>query len=138
MNFNNFTRNRTEHGVTLIEAVVAMTVFAILALMAYPIFFNALQALQLNKATTAATQTATALVEQLRAEPNCDTLATIQEKDTSYSSNGINYSVELESRTPCIAGTVIELEIDSTRDSDNTQLFEQTVQVFIYPETGRM
>lgn len=129
-------RNVNDDGVTLVESVMAMIVFAIVALAAYPLLINGIQAASLNNLMTAATVSTESQIEALRANPTCANLDSMLDTPATYTdSRNIAYTVTADG-DECEAGAINSFTFEATRDSDNRVLFRKYVEVLIPPVNG--
>lgn len=129
--------SRDEEGLSLIEMVMAMVVFAIVALSAYPLFLNSIQMVSLNNLTTAATITTNDLLEQIRNNPTCTNLETKAATTNEFADKrGIKYRIVISLPEGCDEAQSVPFKITATRVKDSKILLEQGAQVLIPPRNG--
>lgn len=128
---------RDEEGLSLIEMVMAIVVFAIVALSAYPLFMNSVQMVALNNLTTAATITTNDILEQIRNNPTCSNLEMkAATTDVFTDKRGAQYRIVIALPEDCEEATTVPFEVTATRVKDSKVLLEQSVQVLIPPRNG--
>lgn len=130
-------KSRDEEGLSLIEMVVAIIVFAIVALSAYPLFMHSVKIVSLNNLTTAATVTTNDLLEQIRSNPTCSNLETKAATTNLFSDKrGLQYRIVIALPEGCDEAESVPFEITATRATDSKVLLEQSAQVLIPPRNG--
>ena len=130
-------KSRDEEGISLIEMVVAIIVFAIVALSAYPLFMHSVKIVSLNNLTTSATITTNDLLEQIRSNPTCSNLETKAATTNLFSDKrGIQYRIVIALPEGCDEAESVPFEITATRVNDSKVLLEQSAQVLIPPRNG--
>ena len=129
--------SRDEEGLSLIEMVMAIVIFAIVALSAYPLFLNSIQMVSLNNLTTAATITTNDLLEQIRNNPTCTNLEAKAATTNEFADKrGIKYRIVISLPEGCDEAQSVPFEITATRVKDSKILLEQGAQVLIPPRNG--
>lgn len=140
MNLLERKKTRNDEGLSLVEMVVAIVVFAIVALSAYPIFIKSVEMVSVNNLATAASVTVNGIIEDIRENPNCATINKYKGSNDYKDERGIGYDISLSvlsnAEQKCTVGEVLLFEIKAIKSSNSDSLLEQKVQVLIPPRNG--
>jgi prepilin-type N-terminal cleavage/methylation domain-containing protein len=130
-------RRRGDEGFSLVEVVISMMLLAMLAMAAYPLLFNSVQALAFNNITTAATITVQNQIETLRATPTCANLISAVGTDTYLDARGQAYKVSVALPSSCAEATAVGVNFTAVQSSNNRVIIKQQLtQIFIPPASG--
>lgn len=125
-----------EEGLSLVEMIVAIMVFAIVALSAYPLFIRSVEMVSMNNLTTTATVTVNSILEDIRQNPTCVTLNRYAGSMDYTDERGMAYSVSVALDEPCEASSVADFDIKAVKTSNSKTLLEQRAQVLVPPRNG--